>query len=216
VPNLPSSDGSQPPNLGILKLQLLDYKCFGAYDRDLAAVLKDAQAYVAQRSMVAAPGENLAVVLDIDETSVSNWANLAADDFGFFAKGECTLQLQEPCGFDNWIAKQTPDVIKPTLDLFNLAKSKGIKIYFISARRADQRDDTMRHLTATGYKDWDDLILKQPIDPNEVSKFKTSAREKIEASGKKIIVNVGDQYSDLTGGHAERTFKVPNPFYFVP
>ena len=27
-PNLPSSDGSQPPNLGVLKLQLIDYKCF--------------------------------------------------------------------------------------------------------------------------------------------------------------------------------------------
>jgi len=27
---------------------------------------------------------------------------------------------------------------------------------------------------------------------------------------------VGDQLSDLSGGHAERTFKVPNPFYFVP
>ena len=47
APSLPSSDGSQPPNLGVLKLQLLDYKCFGAYDRDVAAVLKDAQAYVA-------------------------------------------------------------------------------------------------------------------------------------------------------------------------
>jgi acid phosphatase len=215
VPNLPSSDGSLPPNLGIVKLQLFDYKCFGAYDRDVAAVLNEAQAYVAQRS-VAAPAENLAVVLDIDETAVSNWANLAADDLGFFAKGECTLQPQEPCGFDKWIAKQTPDVIKPTLELFNLAKSKGVKVYFISARREDQRDATVRHLSATGYKDWDDLILMQPNDPKEISRFKTAAREKIEASGKKIIVNVGDQYSDLSGGHAERTFKVPNPFYFIP
>jgi acid phosphatase len=216
VPSLPSSDGSQPSNLGILKLQLLDYKCFGAYDRDVAAVLRDAQAYVTARSTTAAPGENLAVVLDIDETSISNWANLAADDFGFFSKGACTLQPQEPCGFDQWIATQTPDVIKPTLELFNLAKSKGVKVYFISARREDQRDVTIRHLTVTGYKDWDDLILKQLTDPQDVSTFKTTARVKIEAGGKKIIVNVGDQYSDLTGGHAERSFKVPNPFYFIP
>jgi len=34
--------------------------------------------------------------------------------------------------------------------------------------------------------------------------------------GVTIIVNVGDQESDLAGSHAERTFKVPNPFYFVP
>ncbi|MGY3133404.1 hypothetical protein ACVWZM_004086 [Bradyrhizobium sp. USDA 4501] len=216
APSLPSSDGSLPQNIGILKLQLLDYKCFGAYDRDVAAVLSEAQVYVTQRSAAVAPGETLAIVLDIDETSVSNWANLAADDFGFFAKGECTLQPQEPCGFDNWITNQTPDPIKPTLDLFNLAKSKGVKMYFISARREDQRDATVRHLTANGYKDWNDLILKQPADPKDVSKFKSAAREKIEASGKKIIANVGDQYSDLAGGHAERAFKVPNPFYFIP
>ena len=216
-PNLPSADGSQPSNLGILKLQLLDYKCFGAYDRDVANVLGDAQAYVGQRSSAAASGETLAVVMDIDETSVSNWANLAADDFGFFAKGECNLQPSEPCGFDKWIETQNPEPIKPTRDLFDLAKKSGVKVFFISARREDQRDATVKHLTATGYKDWDGLILKQPSDPAAVSAYKAIARADIEEKKKiKIIANVGDQLSDLAGGHAERTFKVPNPFYFIP
>jgi hypothetical protein len=31
-----------------------------------------------------------------------------------------------------------------------------------------------------------------------------------------IIANVGDQESDLAGGHAERMFKIPNPFDFIP
>jgi len=216
-PNLPSADGSQPPNLGILKLQLLDYKCFGAYDRDVANVLGDAQSYVGQRSSAAASGETLAVVLDIDETSVSNWGNLAVDDFGFFTKGDCNLQPSEPCGFDKWIETQTPEAIKPTRDLFDLAKKSGVKVFFISARPEAQRDATVRHLTATGYKDWDGLILKQPSDTDAVSAYKTKARANIEEKKKtKIIANIGDQYSDLAGGHAERTFKVPNPFYFIP
>jgi hypothetical protein len=29
-------------------------------------------------------------------------------------------------------------------------------------------------------------------------------------------VNIGDQMSDLDGGFAERTYKLPNPFYFIP
>jgi len=29
------------------------------------------------------------------------------------------------------------------------------------------------------------------------------------------VVNMGDQESDLTGGHADRAFKLPNPFYFI-
>jgi hypothetical protein len=31
-----------------------------------------------------------------------------------------------------------------------------------------------------------------------------------------VVVNLGDQMSDLDGGHAERMYKLPNPFYFVP
>jgi hypothetical protein len=216
TPSLPSTDGSQPPNIGVLKLQLIDYKCFGAYDRDIAKILTEAMAYVDERGRRTAAGEQLAIVLDIDETSVSNWVNLSTDDFGFFLGGECSLQPTQPCGFDRWIADQNPDVIQPTLDLFMAAKAKGIKVFFVSARREDQRSATIGHLTKTGYRDWDDLILKKPGDPPQVAKFKTAARAAIEAIGYRIIANVGDQYSDLAGGHAERTFKVPNPFYFIP
>ena len=40
-------------------------------------------------------------------------------------------------------------------------------------------------------------------------------RAKIEADGYTIIANVGDQWSDLNGGHAEQNYKVPNPYYFI-
>ncbi len=33
--------------------------------------------------------------------------------------------------------------------------------------------------------------------------------------GHRILVNVGDQRSDLTGGYASRTFKLPNPMYVI-
>ena len=39
---------------------------------------------------------------------------------------------------------------------------------------------------------------------------------KIAAMGYWIIENMGDQPSDLAGGYAERTFKLPNPFYRIP
>jgi len=212
-PSLPSSDGSQPANLGILKLQLIDYKCFGAYDRYVEKALKEATAYVEKR---ASSAEKLAIVLDIDETSLSNWPNLQADDFGFFAKGECTLAPQEPCGFDAWINSKKAEAIRPTLDLFKAAKAKGVAIFFISARREEQRSVTIENLKSAGYDGWADLILKQPGGTDPVQEFKAKARESVEKLGYTIIANVGDQYSDLAGGHAERTFKVPNPFYFIP
>jgi acid phosphatase len=213
TPNLPSSDGSQPANLGILKLQLVDYKCFGAYDRDIANVLADATAFLEHR---ANGFGKLALVLDIDETSLSNLPNLLADDFGFFRGGTCTLVPGEPCGFDRWITDHTADPILPTLRLFNTAKAKGVAIFFISTRREDQRDATVNNLKAAGYDGWADLALKQPDDKSSSQEFKTARRKEIEDAGFTIIANVGDQYSDLRGGHAERVFKVPNPFYFIP
>jgi acid phosphatase len=43
--------------------------------------------------------------------------------------------------------------------------------------------------------------------------FKTETRRKLQAEGRVIIANIGDQDSDLAGGSSERTFKVPGPFY---
>ncbi len=34
--------------------------------------------------------------------------------------------------------------------------------------------------------------------------------------GYDIVANFGDQFSDLYGGYADRTFKVPNPMYYLP
>ena len=102
------------------------------------------------------------------------------------------------------------------LRLFNTAKAKGVAIFFISTRREDQRHATVNNLKAAGYDGWADLALKQPDDKSSSQEFKTARRKEIEDAGFTIIANVGDQYSDLRGGHAERVFKVPNPFYFIP
>jgi len=46
--------------------------------------------------------------------------------------------------------------------------------------------------------------------------YKSGTRAHIEKDlGYEIIANFGDQYSDLDGGYADRTYKLPNPTYFV-
>jgi len=49
-----------------------------------------------------------------------------------------------------------------------------------------------------------------------VTDYKSSARKAIQERGYKIIANIGDQQSDLDGDFADKTFRVPNPFYFIP
>jgi len=46
--------------------------------------------------------------------------------------------------------------------------------------------------------------------------YKTGARKDLEKKGARIVLNVGDQQSDLSGGHAKYTVKLPNPMYFTP
>lgn len=46
--------------------------------------------------------------------------------------------------------------------------------------------------------------------------FKAPMRAEIEQAGFTIIADMGDQPSDLLGGHAERMFLLPNLFYRVP
>ena len=40
--------------------------------------------------------------------------------------------------------------------------------------------------------------------------------KQLTEQGYTILLSIGDQQSDLDGGYAERTFKLPNPVYFLP
>ncbi len=46
--------------------------------------------------------------------------------------------------------------------------------------------------------------------------YKAATREHIESLGYDIVADFGDQFSDLEGGYADRTFKLPNPNYYLP
>jgi predicted secreted acid phosphatase len=46
--------------------------------------------------------------------------------------------------------------------------------------------------------------------------YKSGTRAYIESQGYEIVGNFGDQFSDLEGGFADKTFKMPNPNYFLP
>ena len=41
-------------------------------------------------------------------------------------------------------------------------------------------------------------------------------RAYIESQGYDIVGNFGDQFSDLLNGFADKTFKPPNPNYYLP
>jgi predicted secreted acid phosphatase len=46
--------------------------------------------------------------------------------------------------------------------------------------------------------------------------YKSGTRAYIESQGYDIVANFGDQFSDLLGGFSDKTFKMPNPNYYLP
>jgi predicted secreted acid phosphatase len=211
VPNHIPDPPPPPLNLGTIKKLLLDYHAMH-YNDDVAAVFESAKEFVKQN---AARSKRPALVMDLDETSLTNWPNLAADDFGFIADGPCDVLPAGPCGFNRWILKSSARAIEPARKLFKVAKDNGVAVIFITGRPDSQRDATIINLDHVGYDGWTELRTRPDRDEGTVQHYKTKERIKVENEGYTIIADVGDQMSDLDGGHSGCTFKVPNPFYFI-
>jgi acid phosphatase len=218
VPSIPQVDGSIAKgfNIDTYKRQLTKYHDDGKYNDDIAAVMADATRYVESRAeQVRWP----AIVLDIDETSLSNWENLKADDFGFIEDGPCPLQAKMACGFSEWIDKAIAPAIGPTLSFFKAVRARNVAVFFITGRRDKQRQATLWNLDHTGFQGWARLATRPNDQHGSIVPFKSGERDKIVAEGYTILVNVGDQDSDLkdlAGKSAECPLKLPNPFYFIP
>ena len=177
------------------------YHDSGAYERDLETIGRQARSYLNRRLKARHRPRRPAIVLDVDETSLSNYAGLASS--GFAATGT-TIDVVSGTG--------TP--IAPTLRLFTSARRRHVAVFFVTGRPGALRGITERNLRAAGYAGWAGLSLS----PGGVSTvaYKSRERARIERRGYTIVANVGDQDSDLAGGHAQRAFKLPNPFYFIP
>jgi hypothetical protein len=220
-PKLETLDLTPPINVGILKPYLVQYRC-AAYDDDVRKVLIQAWDWIAQH---VGEFDKPALVLDIDETSLSNWEEIFHNDFAYIPSGACDLRSGSGCGQRAWEMSAAASAVQPTLDLFNFVKAlKGrdgspVVVFFITGRFEDpfERRATERNLRRVGYDDWRQLYMRPESTRGQlVSAYKKGARADIEDRQRyTIVANIGDQFSDLVGGHAQKCFKVPNPFYFI-
>ena len=193
---------AEPRNLSALKEEIVAYGDSGEYAAGVAAAVAPAREFLAERVARRARGERLALVLDIDETAVTNLPHMRALDFGYV-----------PMEWDAWVARGEAPAIAPVLELFRAARAAGVEVIFITGRKESDRPGTEKNLRAAGFGDYAALVLKPNAAKMTTEQFKTETRRQFQSGGRVIIANVGDQASDLAGGFAERTFKVPGPFY---
>lgn len=196
---------SEPRNLDWSKAEIRDYVKSGRYQGDIVAVAAKADAWLVERASHRAAGERTAVVFDLDETLLSNWPFMLEADLG-----------GSDAAWDAWLSSAKSTSIEPIGEVYRTARRLGLEIYFITGRHERLRAATQRNLRAVDCIVSSALIMK-PNDAKETAAaFKTAVRARLTSQGAVIVGNLGDQASDLAGGYAERTFKLPDPFYFTP
>ncbi len=169
-----------------------------------------------------------AIVLDVDDTTLTTWNYEIASNWAYNpdTNGAFVLGQKFPA---------TPGMVA----MVKKAAAEGYAIFFITGRPSTQADATVGNLGNDGVG----VDAGYPVDPaNLFTKpdvaaypgylktacagdpggkcttihYKAATRAYIESMGYDIVANFGDQYSDLTGGYADRTFKMPNPNYYLP
>lgn len=200
---------AEPLNIGILKNELVVYHDSGHYLKELSCVVAKAQNYILQQAALNERGGNkkkLAIVLDIDETSLSNYEKIAQHRFSATHK-----QIVQAI-----LAADAP-AIQPMLSLYKSARKRGIEVFFVTGRSMALMKATRKNLLRAGYHHWAGLYLR-PDDYKQPSiiPFKLQARKSITQQGYTIIASIGDQNSDFKGGYTQKGFKLPNPYYYLP
>ncbi|MEU1278134.1 HAD family acid phosphatase [Streptomyces sp. NPDC005805] len=156
---------------------------YATWKRDVAAVVAEARPYLEARTANAGK-ERQAIVLDIDNTALETH-------------------------FHPFWELPTP-AVTGVRDLARYADSRGVTVFFVTARPGIIYSLTDWNLKKAGYP-VDGLYVRDLPDLfAEVSAYKTEKRREIEAKGYKIIANIGNNTTDIVGGHAERTFKLPD------
>jgi predicted secreted acid phosphatase len=197
---LPNVGESSTVGAGELVSALISYHDSGQYESDLTSVDQAAQSFL--DTHVESGHGKPAIVLDIDETSLSNYTGMLAS--GFTAAGTVAQA-----------ASGTGAAIAPTLALYHDAIAHGAAVFFVTGRPSEIQTPTETNLRNVGYDEgWSALDFK-PAEA-DTEQFKSSTRAAIKKAGYRIVANVGDQQSDLDGGFAQRAFKLPNPFYYIP
>jgi hypothetical protein len=228
-------------NIDVLRQQIKNYYgdplgsgTFAAdsfYAKEARSVAADGKHYLADQHR---SRKTKAIVLDVDDTTLATYNYEIASNWAY-----------NPATNAQFVTGQLFPAVPGMVDTVTSAAREGYAIFYLTGRPQTQEPDTLGNLTKDGkgvdanypspttLRDGEDGLFTKPAvadypaylktacaaDPNgscTTIHYKSATRAHIESLGYDIVGNFGDQFSDLTGGHADRTFKLPNPSYFLP
>jgi hypothetical protein len=203
----------------------------GNYAKEASSVAERGTHFLAKRHHTSG---TKAIILDVDDTSLATWNYEIASNWAF----NPTTNLQ-------FVNEQRFPAVPGMVDMATEAAKNGYAIIFLTGRGAALEAATLGNLTNDGVgvdagypapttlSNGEDGLFTKPAvadypdylkaacagDANgscTTIHYKSATRAHIESLGYEIVANFGDQFSDLEGGHADKTFKLPNPNYFLP
>ncbi|HEY7047607.1 MAG TPA: HAD family acid phosphatase [Jatrophihabitantaceae bacterium] len=185
----------------------------GNYAKEVEGIAGQAQQYLAHQHVKQA---HPALVFDVDDTTLNTYNYEIFSGFAY-----------NPTTNAEYVNDERFPAVFGMPGLVNWANSHGYTVFFLTGRPEAQRAGTEGNLAKVGYQapaDTAHLYLKDQTVPwlsfcaptCTTIQYKSSTRAHIESLGYHIVANFGDQFSDLEGGHADKTFKIPNPMYYLP
>ncbi|MFJ3321334.1 MULTISPECIES: HAD family acid phosphatase [unclassified Curtobacterium] len=229
-----SQGGEGIPNIDSVKKTIATYygdpgtglanRTDSPYIREMRSIV-DRQSAQLQRIHDAAVrrGEKPAIVLDADDTTLWTYDMEVADMHFVF----------DPARQDEWVQDERFPATPSMVGFVNRAQSLGFTVFGLTGRNDDQKAATVQNLSKVGYTaftqdrfftKWTGVGASQ--QPSYITcatakcttvEYKALTRKHIEQDlGYDIALNVGDQWSDLQGGYADRSVKLPNPTYYLP
>jgi len=183
------------------KKQVKDYYELGQYDREMDEIIAGAIKQLEGEKF----SSNSAAVFDIDETALNNYPQVKSLDFGDDAKM-----------WDQWVYSAKAKAIPQVKKLYDFLVAKGVKIIFITGRYQRYYDASRKNLLDAGYSKIDTIICRQQEEAGiPAVQYKSKHRAALVKGGLNIILNIGDQYSDLDGGNSGLRVKIPNYLYVI-
>ena len=159
------------------------------------------------------------LVFDTDDTTLFTYdMEVSAMHFTF-----------SPAIQQQWIDDQRFAATPAMVEYVNRAAEIGYTVVGLTGRKESQEALTLANLRKVGYTaftaknfytKWEGTKPSyiRCVDPTACTtvEYKAGTRRHLEKKGLTIVANYGDQWSDLQGGYAEHTVKLPNPTYYLP
>jgi predicted secreted acid phosphatase len=193
----------------------------GNYAAEMHGITAKAKKYLAGAIRNYHRSTRPALVFDVDDTTLNTYDYEIFSNFAF-----------NPTTNADFVTHDGFPAVFDMPNLVNWAKRQGYTVFFLTGRPTTQRDGTVSNLRHVGYRvptDVDHLYLKPTatdplptylpcatISACTTTQYKSSTRAHIESLGYHVVADFGDQFSDLNGGFAGHTVKLPNPMYFLP